>query len=260
MSDGALALPSRRFLVPEAAGSIRQGIDAGLWPVGTKLPGEPELAEDLGVSRATLREAVRLLISERLLARRPGVGTFVVRVPPTTIERGIDELFSLQEAIERLGHTASIGRCEVALMPAPGHVAAELAMRQTNSVYRVRRVRLADGQPVILCDDYFDPGRLSSTSVGLDEVASEIAALGSIYRWLESRIGLPIDSALAHVEAVSASEVEAEALALAPGTALIRLRQQHFTADGQPILYSVNLHNGDFMHFHVLRRRVLAST
>jgi GntR family transcriptional regulator len=259
MSDRtALALPGRRALVPEAAAAIRRGIEAGRWPVGARLPGEPELADELGVSRATLREAVRLLISERLLERRPGVGTFVVRVPPTTIERGIDELFSLHEAIEHLGHRPSIGRCEVALLPAPAAVAAELGLAPASPVYRVQRVRLADGRPVILCDDYVDPRRLGGPPVGPDRVAAEVVALGSIYRWLERRIGVPIDSAYAHVEAVSASGAEADALALVPGTALIRLRQVHFTADGHPVLYSINLHNGDFMHFHVLRRRVPA--
>src|SRR5215469_6534369 len=74
MSDSSTAvrLPPRRHLVPEAAASIRAAVAGGRWPVGSQLPSEPQLATDLGVSRATLREGLRLLISERLLDRRPG--------------------------------------------------------------------------------------------------------------------------------------------------------------------------------------------
>src|SRR5260370_28667553 len=100
----AVPLPPRRHLVPEAAASIRSAIAGGRWPVGAQLPSEPQLATDLGVSRATLREGLRLLVSERLLDRRPGVGTFVARVPPATIERGIAALFSLHQSIAQLVH------------------------------------------------------------------------------------------------------------------------------------------------------------
>src|SRR5215472_1863393 len=109
----AVALPPRRHLVAEAAASIRAAIAGGRWRVGSQLPGEPQLATDLGISRATLREGLRLLVSERLLDRRPGVGTFVARVPPTTIERGIDELFSLHQTIEQLGHHPSTGETSI---------------------------------------------------------------------------------------------------------------------------------------------------
>src|SRR5260370_30674863 len=99
----AVPLPPRRHLVPEAAASIRSAIAGGRWPVGAQLPSEPQLATDLGVSRATLREGLRLLVSDRLLDRRPGGGTFVARGPPPTIGPWIHQLCLLHPTIPHLG-------------------------------------------------------------------------------------------------------------------------------------------------------------
>jgi DNA-binding GntR family transcriptional regulator len=61
---------------------------------------------------------------------------------------------------------------------------------------------------------------------------------------------------MAHIESVNCTAEDAAALEVPPGTALLRLRQTHFTKDGQPVLYSDSLHSTAFMHFHVRRRRV----
>lgn len=260
MSDNsgmAVRLAPRRHLVSEAAASIRSAIAGGRLPVGAQLPSEPRLATNLGVSRATLREGLRLLISERLLERRPGVGTFVARVPPTTIERGIDELFSLHQTIEQLGHRSSTGACSISFdaQHSPAH--DELRLSSSEALCRVRRVRLADDRPVILCADYF-PRRLLTReqTENPTRLADEIAGAGSLYLWLEATLGASIDSAMAHIESVNCTVEEAAQLELQPGTALLWLRQTHYTKDGQPVLYSDSLHSTAFMHFHVRRRRV----
>jgi DNA-binding GntR family transcriptional regulator len=259
MSDSRIAvrLPPRRHLVPEAAASIRAAIAGGRWPVGSQLPSEPQLATDLGISRATLREGLRLLISERLLDRRPGVGTFVARVPPTTIERGIDELFSLHQTIEQLGHRPSTGPTSISLDAHHEPAREELRLAPGELLVRVRSVRLADDRPVILCEDYF-PRRLLKPEQADDasRLAQQIANAGSLYLWLEQILGASIDSAMAHIDSVNCALEDASALELQPGTALLRLRQTHFTKDGQPVLYSDSLHSTAFMHFHVRRRRV----
>jgi DNA-binding GntR family transcriptional regulator len=252
----AVALPPRRHLVPEAVASIRAAIAGGRWPVGAQLPSEPQLATDLGVSRATLREGLRLLVSERLLDRRPGVGTFVARVPAATIERGIDELFSLHQTIAELGHRPSTGPCTISFDIQHELARNELRLDGHESLCRVRRVRLADDRPVILCHDYFPLRLLQRARTSGVDLAAEIASAGSLYLWLEERHGTSIDSAIAHIASVNASLDEAVALDLAPGTALLRLRQTHFTLDGRPVLYSDSLHSPAFMHFHVRRRRV----
>jgi DNA-binding FadR family transcriptional regulator len=72
----------------EASAWLRQGIISGRWPVGSKLPPEPQLATELGVGRSTLREAVRVLAALGVLETAPGRGTFVrSRNPIATVLR-----------------------------------------------------------------------------------------------------------------------------------------------------------------------------
>lgn len=67
----------RSALVEQAIAHLQEGVEAGRWPVGTRLPSEPALAEALGVGRSTVREAVRALVHAGLLDVRQGSGTFV---------------------------------------------------------------------------------------------------------------------------------------------------------------------------------------
>ncbi|MDO3651268.1 FadR/GntR family transcriptional regulator [Nocardia mangyaensis] len=64
-------------LSEQVANELRHRISSGEWPIGTKIPPEPELVKALGVSRSTLREAVRSLAQVRMLETRPGDGTYV---------------------------------------------------------------------------------------------------------------------------------------------------------------------------------------
>src|SRR5262245_1339105 len=69
---------ARTTLVPQVIEQIRDQILSGEWPVGSRIPTEPELAAALGVGRNTLREAVLALVHAGLLERRQGSGTYVV--------------------------------------------------------------------------------------------------------------------------------------------------------------------------------------
>ena len=72
-----LAQAPRTSLADAAADSIRNEISAGRWAIGARIPIEPQLAQLLGVSRGTVREAVKTLVSRGLLEVRQGSGTFV---------------------------------------------------------------------------------------------------------------------------------------------------------------------------------------
>jgi GntR family transcriptional regulator len=258
MSNNSLLepVPVRAPLVAQAAAAIRARIEAGRWHIGEQLPSEPQLATELGISRGTLRESVRMLISHGLLNRRHGVGTFVARVPPPSIDRGIDELFGATDAITQMGYRPSLGACLVELVPASETVARELRIRRRTQVCHIERVRLADGRPVVLCHDYIDADLLREHRVNLSDVQPRLLARGgSLYAWLEHDLERPIDTAMARIEPVVATVETARALEVPPGSPLLRLRQTHFGRDGAEILYSDNLHNSELMHFHVVRRR-----
>jgi DNA-binding FadR family transcriptional regulator len=70
--------PARQTLVRQVIDELRARLDAGDWPLGTKIPTEPQLVEALGVGRNTVREAVRALVHAGVLECRQGSGTYVV--------------------------------------------------------------------------------------------------------------------------------------------------------------------------------------
>jgi DNA-binding FadR family transcriptional regulator len=76
--DGmALRATSRQTLAPQVIEQLRAQIDSGEWPVGSRIPTEPELVGALGVGRNTVREAVNALVHAGVLERRQGSGTYV---------------------------------------------------------------------------------------------------------------------------------------------------------------------------------------
>jgi DNA-binding FadR family transcriptional regulator len=109
MSDAFQAL-DRRSLAHDAAEHLRELVSSGALRPGDRLPSERELASRLGVSRPTLREAVRGLVIMGLLETRHGAGTFVVRTAPpdgdaftVTIDlegAPIQELFEIRLLLE----------------------------------------------------------------------------------------------------------------------------------------------------------------
>ncbi|QKW05756.1 FadR family transcriptional regulator [Streptomyces sp. NA04227] len=73
-----LSHPRRSALADQVIAELRQQISSGEWPVGSRIPTESELVEQLGVARNTVREAVRALAHNGLLSIRQGSGTYVV--------------------------------------------------------------------------------------------------------------------------------------------------------------------------------------
>ena len=110
---------------------------------GERLPSEPQLAEDMGVSRATLREAMRTFEIKGLLSRQQGVGTFVIH-PTQVFESGLENLLSLETLAERLGLPVSLGEVDVQTVAALGDVAEALRLEPGGEVLQVSLTKLPE--------------------------------------------------------------------------------------------------------------------
>src|SRR5512147_484466 len=120
---------------------LRQVINAA--KPGERLLSEPELARQLGVSRATLREAMRTFETQGLITRRQGVGTFVLR-PSHVIESGLEVLESIETLACRIGLQVSLGEWNMAYREASEAEAAALGLEAGSEVLYVSRVILAE--------------------------------------------------------------------------------------------------------------------
>lgn len=152
-------------------------------PIGGRLPGERELAQQLGVARMTLRRTVDTFVLDGRIERRPGSGTYLVR-PAMARVAG---LTSFTEDVTRRGARAGGRVIEFRTRAASVETAGRLSMPVGDPVLRITRVRTADDEPVAL--ETVDIPVAYVPDLAADDVT------GSLYQVLRERYGISLGSA-----------------------------------------------------------------
>jgi GntR family transcriptional regulator len=220
-------------------------ISSGRIPPGSKLPPEPALAEEMGVSRPTLREALRSLEEDGFVTRTSGAGTYATHRP--RLRNNLDVNFGVTEAIRAAGMDAGTSESSVHTDGATEEEAESLDLEPGDPVVRLERVRTADGNPVVISHDV-----VSAALVG----ATELTAMpldGSLYELLELH-GTPVEHGVVSVEPARADRGLARRLRVKSGAMLLYLRQIDYGREGQPLLLSHEHHLADAFEFTVVRR------
>ena len=140
------AKSERKTLTEIAQQELRQAILGGTFRPGGQLPTEAELCEMLGVSRTVVREALRVLEDDGLIARRHGVGTFVRNHP---ILKNLNVNFGITEMIESAGLKSGTSHLVLQKETADKEKAEQLQVQIGTPLVTVERVRTADGRPVV---------------------------------------------------------------------------------------------------------------
>lgn len=212
---------------------------------GERLPSEPELARRMGVSRATLREAMRTFEVQGLIRRRQGSGTFVMgRVP--VIEAGLEVLESLETMAERLGLEVTVSDLQIESLPADEESAAALGVTVATPLTRVRRVMREESRPVAYLVDTLPADTLGAEHLGPD-------FRGSVLDFLLKR-GDALKVSKAAISAIAAPAAVAKALQIQRGDVLLEFISKLYHADGGILDYSSSHFIPGFFHFHVVRR------
>jgi GntR family transcriptional regulator len=212
---------------------------------GDRLLTEPLLARQLGVSRATLREAMRTYETQGLIRRRQGVGTFVLR-PAHVLESGLEILESLETVAQRMGLHAVPGEIVINHRPAYQDESLVLGIAVAAQVVSVSRVILADDRPAAYLIDV-----LPSEFITLDELGDGFN--GSVLDLLMRRGDPLLANSHCDIAAVAASPDVARALNIQRGDALLRFKSRLFTIDGRVIDYSFGYFLPGYFRFHVIR-------
>lgn len=234
-----------RHLYLQVIEQIKRDIENGIFLEKEKLPSEFQLSKSLGVSRATLREALRILEEEGVVTRRHGVGTFVNPKPLFT--SGIEELDSVTGMIAKSGMTPGSQYLSAELVESTEDDRQRFANDDLHNLAKVERVRTADDQPVVYCVDKIPEGLLA-----LDQVKEADSMFGT----LEEYTGKRISYAVTHIEPIGYHERISPILNCEPEQALLLLKQMHYSEDDVPMLLSSNYFRADKFSFHVLRKRV----
>jgi GntR family transcriptional regulator len=214
-------------------------------PAGSRLVSEPELAKQLGVSRATLREAMRTFETQGLIRRRQGAGTYVVGKAPV-LDAGLEVLESIETMAQRLKLQITVSDLHIESVEAEGDHANGLGVADGARLTRIRRVICADTRPVAYLIDTLPEEILKPSD--LPE-----GFHGSVLDFLLER-GDDLRISRAAVSATNATAEVAKALEIQRGDVLLQFVSQIYTADGKVVDYTVSYFIPGYFNFHVVRR------
>lgn len=245
--DSVQPLRSNRLpLSSQAQVYLRDLIEGGTYQPGGQLPSENELAIQLGISRPTLREALRNLEQQGIIVRRHGVGTFVLPAAER-LESGLERLESIHQLAGRQGLHIGVRDLQVRQVPAAREMAATLEVTPGTLLTCVTRVIAADDVPIAYLYDVAAASMLSPADVS-DTFD------GSVLDLLRNKGGIQISQAAANIIAVNADADLARKLVLKPRQAVLLLEETLHDDKGRVIEYSRNYFNPDFFRFRVIRR------
>jgi GntR family transcriptional regulator len=215
---------------------LADAIAAGHLTPGDRLPTEHDLAAWLGVSRMTLRHALGELAQRGLVTRTVGRGggTFVAE---PKLEQDLTTLAGFSEQLRRHGKAAGARVLAATQIPASAAAAAALELPEGEPVHDVRRIRLADGRPIVIEHSQF-PARLFPDLL-------ECRLDGSLYDLLAENYGLRPCRARESLEPVVAGVREAEALEIDEGAPLMLVERTAYSVAGQPLEFARDRFRGD---------------
>jgi len=218
-----------------------------------RVPPEMELAELLGVSRTTVREALSRLEMEGTISRRQGSGTFV-NDPVLQIRSRLDEIWSYEEVLRAHGFTPSTRVLETEIMTVgdprlPQDIAAELGLADDEQILYSSKLFLEDEVPVILAHNFL-PLRLITDPYTPEDLGRPV------YDFLETFSHRRLAYYLSEITPIIPSSIVTETLLINPETPLIAFNEIGYAEDNEPILKAVSYFRDDLLRFRIIRRRV----
>lgn len=213
---------------------------------GERLPSEPKLARSLGVSRATLREAMRTFETQGLLRRRQGSGTFVTR-PSRVIQTGLEVLESIDRMAERIGLKVTMDNLEIDQRRATRSEAAALGLKSDDRVINLTRVISTQDRPVAYLIDVVPDALLDPDDLNNDFT-------GSVLDFFIQR-GVPVlENSRCEISAVTAPSKVARALGIQRGDVLLFFSASLYDSEGKVVDFSQSYFLPGYFRFHVVRR------
>ncbi|MEC5422634.1 GntR family transcriptional regulator [Virgibacillus sp. C22-A2] len=234
-----------RHLYLQVIDEIKRDIENGKYKEKQKLPSEFELSKLLGVSRATLREALRILEEDNVVTRRHGVGTFVT--PKPIFSSGIEQLSSVTSMIEQSGKKAGSNYLTTEFIEPTDEEVKRFAPAKVHKLVKIERVRTADNVPVVFCID-----KAPMDLIPLDRVHKE----DSLFKLMEAHANKRIAYAVTYIEPIGYHDRIYDILNCDPEQSLLLLKQMHYTIEDEAVLYSANYFRSEVFSFHVLRKRM----
>jgi DNA-binding GntR family transcriptional regulator len=222
----------------QVAQRLEELIEAGQMPPGYRLENEIALADQLGLSRPTMRQAIQHLVDKGLLVRKRGVGTQVVH---GRVRRQV-ELSSLYDDLDRAHRQPRTEVLSFAEIVAPDEVAVALHLPAGSRVVAVERLRYAQDEPLALMHNYLP--------VGIADLTADDLAHRGLYQILRDA-GIQIRIADQTISARKANATEARLLDEARGAPLLAMARTAYDHSGRAVEYGSHVYRASRYSFEL---------
>lgn len=222
----------------QLAKRLQDAIESGQLPAGTRIENEVDLADQLNISRPTIRRAIRELVDKGLLVRRRGVGTQVVH---GRMKRNMD-FTSLYDALSQSNRAPSTKVLLHEVIPASAEVIETLALPANAEVLHIVRLRSTEGTPFALLENFL-PAQFG-------DIGSEQLERHGLYQLLRSR---GVTMAVAHqtIGARRATAQEARLFGQKVGSPVLTMSRTFFDQSGRPFELGVHSYRPDLYSFEM---------
>lgn len=216
---------------------LSDGVSEGILPPGSPLPPEREIASITDFSRVTVRKAIQSLAKSGVIVQRQGSGSFVSS-KPARIEQQLSRLTSFSEDMARRGKVSTSRWLERGLfMPSPDEMTS-LGLSSEDSVSRITRLRIADGEPIAI----------ERASLPTDILPNPLNVDTSLYETLDRDGHRPV-RALQKISAINLTQADAELLLVQPGNAGLRIERISYLSSGRIAEFTQSIYRGDSYNF-----------
>lgn len=213
---------------------LREQIQSGRLRPGERLPSEEELCKLFRVSRTTLRAALGILASEGLIRREQGRGTYVTE---PKFEQTACQLLSFSKEMKQRGLKPGAQVLAVEKIPADEQIARKLNINCGELVIMLKRLRLADGEPMGIQIAYIP------FSLCPDLVNEDLSQ--SLYELLSKKFNINLHKAKDIYYAGTVNPEEAKLLGIPQGSPVFIVERVTFTAQGTAVEYVRSTMRGD---------------
>lgn len=204
---------------------LRRKIQDAEWRPGDIIPPESEMIELYQVSRSTVRQVLDILVHEGLIYRQRGRGTFVTH---PTLEQGMTRIISFTEDMIQRGYEPGTEVLFAGLVPAPDEIAQKFDVEQGEELARIRRLRLADGEPMSIEESHLIHRYCRN-------VLQHDYASNPLRKVLEQDYGIRLVRAKQVIRAILAPNELANLLLIKPRSPLLFIERVTFSDQGIPV-------------------------
>lgn len=232
-------------IVEQVNDILRQQIRDREYPPGSRLPSESELAQALGVSRATVRTVLAKLAADGLILRKQGDGTYV--------NERLDELdgryggmWDFSRLIQNNGYQPTIQTIAIETRNASSREAELLALDEDTAVLSLTRLFFADDKPAILAANAIP---VSIIEAETDTYDGQLP----IHKFLREYCFQEIAYVVSEIEAALVTAKLGESLKKEPGLPILRLIETFYNKNNQPLVYGTSFYDHTVLNLHLVQ-------